>query len=149
LGDLTAGALKIARVAVDSRVGTKNMTAAALESIDESEFRAQGKIEDNRLTVYLWGNADQRGRSLFDSFLEGVDRESVAASVKEVVVDFRELMFMNSACLKSLVTWLRRVQERPADRQYAIRFLQAADAHWQVRSFSALVAFGRGVLTVE
>ena len=64
MGDLTAGALKIARVAVDSRVGTKNMTAAALESIDESEFRAQGKIEDNRLTVYLWGNADQRGRSL-------------------------------------------------------------------------------------
>src|SRR5262245_1932695 len=124
------------------------MTAAALQ-IDESEFRAKTQVEDNRLTVYLWGNADQRGRSLFDTFLEAVDRESVAAGVKEVVVDFRELMFMNSACLKSLVTWLRRVQERPPERQYAIRFLQEPEAHWQIRSFSALVAFGRGVLTVE
>jgi hypothetical protein len=124
------------------------MTAAALQ-IDEAEFRAKTQLDDGRLTVYLWGNADQRGRTLFDAFLEAVDRESVAAAVKEVVVDFRELLFMNSACLKSLVTWLRRVQERPTERQYAIRFLQEREAHWQIRSFSALVAFGRGVLTVE
>ena len=125
------------------------MTAAALEPIDESEFRANGQFEDNHLAVHLWGNADQRGRTLFDGFLEAVDRESVAAGVKEVVVDFRQLMFMNSACLKSLVTWLRRVQERPPERQYAICFRQDPEAHWQIRSFSALVAFGRGVLTVE
>jgi hypothetical protein len=125
------------------------MTVAALEPIDESEFRAKGQFEDNRLSVYLWGNADQSGITPFGVFLEGVDREAVAAGVKEVVVDFRELMFMNSACLKWLVTWLRRVQERPPERQYAIRFLQEPEAHWQVRSFSALVAFGRGVLKVE
>jgi hypothetical protein len=58
-------------------------------------------------------------------------------------------MFMNSACLKSLVTWLRRVQERPLASRYSIRFLHEPEAHWQMRSFSALVAFGRGVLTVE
>jgi len=126
------------------------MTAAAvLEPIDESEFRANGKVETDRLAVHLWGNADQRGMTLFGTFLEGVDREAAAAGVKEVVVDFRELMFMNSACLKWLVTWLRRVQERPPERQYGIRFLQDPEAHWQIRSFSALVAFGRGVLTVE
>ena len=125
------------------------MTATALEPIDESEFRAQGQFEDNRLSVYLWGNADHRGTTLIDAFLSAADRESVAAGVKEVVVDFRQLMFMNSACLKSLVTWLRRVQERPPERQYAIRFLQEPEAHWQVRSFSALTAIGRGVLTVE
>ena len=56
---------------------------------------------------------------------------------------------MNSACLKSLVTWLRRVQERPLASRYSIRFLHEPEAHWQMRSFSALVAFGRGVLTVE
>jgi hypothetical protein len=125
------------------------MTIAALESIEHSEFKARGQFEDDRLSVHLWGNADHRGTTLFDTFLAAADRESVAAGVKEVVVDFRELLFMNSACLKSLVTWLRRVQERPRERQYAIRFRQQPEAHWQVRSFSALIAFGRGVLTVE
>jgi hypothetical protein len=125
------------------------MTAAALEPIEESEFTAKGEFNDNRLTVHLWGNADQRGRTRFDAFLEAVDRQSMATGVKEVVVDFRELAFMNSSCLKALVTWLRRVQERPSEQQYAIRFLQEPEAHWQIRSFSALAAFGRGVLTVE
>ena len=125
------------------------MTPAALEPIKESDFSATGEFEGTRLTVRLWGNADQRGNTLFDGFLRVADRQSLAAGVTEVVVDFRELVFMNSSCLKALVTWLRRVQERPPEERYAIRFLQEREAHWQARSFSALAAFGRGLLTIE
>jgi len=126
-----------------------DVTPLPLEPIREPDFSATGQFDGSRLSVRLWGNADQRGNTLLDAFLQAADRQSVAARIKEVVVDFRELVFMNSSCLKALVTWLRRVQEHPPEQRYAIRFLHEPEAHWQMRSFSALAAFGRGVLTIE
>jgi hypothetical protein len=125
------------------------MQSASLEPIQESDFRATGSLAASRLTVHLWGQADQRTNIRLDTFLQAADRECLAAGVKEVVVDFRELVFMNSSCLKSLVTWLRRVHDHPPEHRYAIRFLHEPEAHWQIRSFSALAAFGRGFLTIE
>ena len=125
------------------------MTPSAIEPIQEPNFRATGQFDDARLNVHLWGNADQRGNTLLDSFLQAADQQAVAAGVKEIVVDFRELEFMNSSCLKALVTWLRRAREHAPEERYAIRFLHEPQAHWQMRSFSALAAFGRGVLTIE
>ena len=125
------------------------MTPSALDPIQEQDFRATGSFDDARLNVHMWGNADQRGNTLLDGFLQAADRQAVAAGIKEVVVDFRELVFMNSSCLRALVTWLRRAQEHPPEQRYAIRFVHEPEAHWQMRSFSALAAFGRGVLTIE
>jgi hypothetical protein len=124
-------------------------TPSKLESIDEPDFRASGELEEGRLTMRLAGQADPRSNAHIDGFLLAADDRSVAAGVKEVIVDFRQLEFMNSSCLKSLVTWLRRVQQRSPEHRYAIRFLHAPDSPWQERSFSALAAFGRGFLTIE
>ena len=125
------------------------MTPSAIEPIQEPNFRVTGQFDDARLNVRLWGNADQRGNTILDGFLQAADRQAVAAGVKEIVVDFRELEFMNSSCLKALVTWLRRAREHAPEQRYAIRFVHEPQAHWQMRSFSALAAFGRGVLTIE
>jgi hypothetical protein len=125
------------------------VTPSAIDPIQEPNFRATGEFDDARLNVRLWGNADQRGNTLLDSFLQAVDLQAVAAGVKDIVVDFRELEFMNSSCLKALVTWLRRAREHAPEQRYAIRFVHEPQAHWQIRSFSALAAFGRGVLTIE
>jgi hypothetical protein len=73
----------------------------------------------------------------------------VEAAVQEVVVDFRRLDFMNSSCLKALVTWLGKVQERPIAEQYQVVFLKAPAAHWQARSLHALVTFAPSMIRVE
>jgi hypothetical protein len=125
------------------------VTPQPLDPIAESDFNASGQFEEARLALRLWGNADMRVKARLDTFLDEADRQSVAAGVKEVVVDFRELVFMNSSCLKALVTWLGRVQDRPANQRYAIRFLKEPAAHWQKRSFNALSAFASEVLTIE
>jgi hypothetical protein len=125
------------------------VTPQPLDPITEPDFTANGQFEDARLAVRLWGNADMRVKARLDTFLDEADRQMVAGGVKEVVVDFRELVFMNSSCLKALVTWLGRVQDRPANQRYAIRFLKEPAAHWQKRSFNALVAFASEVLTIE
>ena len=48
---------------------------------------------------------------------------------------------MNSSCLKTLVTWLNNVRQRPPSAQYLVRFLQDRTAYWQERSLAALKAF--------
>ena len=125
------------------------MASPALETIEDEGFRATGELAETRLTLHLSGQADPRSNARLEGFLQAADGQAVAAGVKEVAVDFRRLEFMNSSCLKSLVSWLRRVQERPPEQRYAIRFLHEPESHWQIRSFSALAAFGRGILTIE
>jgi hypothetical protein len=125
------------------------VTPYPLAPIEEPDFTATGQFDEARLALRLWGNADMRVKARLDTFLDEADRQSIAANVKEVVVDFRELVFMNSSCLKALVTWLGRVQDRPANQRYAIKFLKEPAAHWQKRSFNALSAFAGEVLTIE
>ena len=110
------------------------MTPSAIEPIQGRNFRATGQFDDARLNVWLWGNADQRGNTLLDTFLQAADQQAVAAGVKEIVVDFRELEFMNSSCLKALVTWLRRAREHAPEERYAIRFVHEPQAHWKIRA---------------
>jgi hypothetical protein len=124
------------------------VTPNSLTPIDEGDFKASGQLESERVALQLWGNADMRVKARLDTLLEEVDNKAVAAKVKEVVVDFRELVFMNSSCLKALVTWLGKVQDRPVAERYAVRFVKEPAAHWQKRSFNALVAFASEVLTI-
>lgn len=124
------------------------MTPISLTPIDEGDFKASGQLEGERMALQLWGNADMRVKARIDTFLEEADSKAIAAGVKEVVVDFRELVFMNSSCLKALVTWLGKVQDRPVNERYAVRFVREPAAHWQKRSFNALVAFASEVLTI-
>jgi hypothetical protein len=116
---------------------------------DNTEFAAHSEREGSRLNVHLWGNADLRAKEALDALMVSIDQEATSAPVDEVVVNLRELVFMNSSCLKALVTWLSNVQRRPPTQQYKIRFLREPAAHWQVRSLGALAAFAPGIVQVE
>ena len=123
--------------------------APGIDPIKDDEFAASGGLEGGRVHLHFWGNADLRVKDRLDAFLRQADKQSVEAAVQEVVVDFRRLDFMNSSCLKALVTWLGKVQERPIAEQYQVVFLKAPAAHWQARSLHALVAFAPGMIRIE
>jgi anti-anti-sigma factor len=124
------------------------MTPPTLEPIEDEGFSAVGSFEDRKLTVRLSGEADRRTNERLDAFLRAADQQAVAAGIKEVVVDFRTLAFMNSSNLTALVGWLRRLQEHPAEQRYTICFLHEPAVLWQIRSFRPLVAFAGGLLTI-
>ena len=123
--------------------------SGAIDPIVDDEFAARGELQDGRVSLQLWGNADLRVKDRLDAFLQQADRLAVEAPVQEVAVDFRQLDFMNSCCLKALVTWLNKVQERPSAEQYHVVFLKAPAAHWQDRSLHALVTFAPGMIRIE
>ena len=123
--------------------------APGIDPIKDDEFAASGGLEGGRVHLHFWGNADLRVKDRLDAFLRQADKQSVEAAVQEVVVDFRRLDFMNSSCLKALVTWLGKVQERPIAEQYRVVFLKNPAAHWQARSLHALVTFAPSMIRVE
>ena len=114
-----------------------------------AEFSAAGERVQARLSVSMRGHADVDAKAALDGFVAEVDREASSGLVTEVVVDLRRLEFMNSSCLKTLVTWLNNVRQRPASGQYLIRFLQDRTAYWQERSLAALKAFAPAIVEVE
>jgi hypothetical protein len=125
------------------------MTAGVqITGIKDTEFEATATVDGPALVMRLWGNADLRVNAPLGPFLDSVDDEAKRNHMGEVVADFRELVFMNSSCLKEFVRWIAQVDER-TDNHYRIRFLSDPSAQWQSRSLQALRAFAPSLVTIE
>ena len=124
------------------------MTALDITRIKDTEFEASANLDGEKLTFRLWGNADLRVSGPLGPFLDSVDHEARRHQVREVVADLRELVFMNSSCLKEFVRWVAQVEDKVA-RPYHIRFLSDPSAQWQTRSLQALRAFAPELVTIE
>jgi hypothetical protein len=74
--------------------------------------------------------------------------EARRPGVREVLVDLRELEFMNSSCFKHFVTWICEVHDAPA---LAPRFRFRSDPRrlWQRRSLHALSGLAGGLVSIE
>jgi hypothetical protein len=120
---------------------------SAVASVEEFSIAVSDR--PSSLHVCLVGDANMNAvDALGHSFAE-VHGRAVRAGVTEVVVDLRQLEFMNSACFKKLVTWITRVEEVEAGSRYRIRFLSNAKIHWQRRSLHALHMFAIDLVSVD
>jgi hypothetical protein len=106
-------------------------------------------IRDEReLLVTLSGTADGRWTVPMAEFVAAVEQEADSAPTSLVVVDFRQLEFMNSSCFKAFVTWLQHLLDMPVERRYRIRFVSDPKRHWQARSLRALACFATELVEV-
>ncbi|HXU60870.1 MAG TPA: hypothetical protein VN962_04170 [Polyangia bacterium] len=119
-----------------------------IQGIKDAEFEATAAFDGQALVLRLLGNADLRVNAPLGPFLDSVDDQARRAHTGEVVADFRQLVFMNSSCLKEFVRWIAQVDERATDH-YRIRFLSDPSAQWQSRSLQALRAFAPNLVTIE
>ena len=102
-----------------------------------------------KLTLRFKGVADMSSIAPLDDYLRTVHREAKLTGVQTVVVDFKELEFMNSSCFKCFVEWLGTVQDLPEAERYKVIFESNRDMHWQRRSLNALRCFAMDVVTVS
>ena len=86
--------------------------------------------------VRFSGSGDMEAVADVKRFLKLLHAELSTEKAAEVRVDFAELYFMNSSCLKAFVTWVHDVDTQ--GRPYAIRFLTNPRLHWQRRSLATL-----------
>jgi hypothetical protein len=122
----------------------------SVPAVDTPELSGHVTQEgDGVVALRLKGNADTRAMQPLDVMLKLLHAQVLEARIKEVVVDLRELEFMNSSCFKAFVSWLSDLQEVAPERQYRIRILSDSGKHWQRRSLGALSCFAVDLIRVE
>jgi hypothetical protein len=119
------------------------------ETMKENDFTADASTSDRRIRVSLTGTADLTVKSQLDRFLRDVHSEAQRCLAEEVTVDVRQLEFMNSSCLKSLVWWISTVQEQPGEGKYRIIFMSSPSVYWQRRSLNALACLASEIITIQ
>lgn len=117
-------------------------STSAVLSVDAS-------FADTTLSSRFIGTADVEAKPYLDEVVKKLHDEALRLGAKKVVIDFRELEFMNSSSFKVFVSWLALVQELPADQQYRIHLLSNPSMHWQRRSLAALSCFAVDLVAIE
>jgi hypothetical protein len=112
-------------------------------------FSATVSHADRAITVALMGAGDVRAQDPLETLLSSLHEAAGRLRPTEVRIDCRELKFINSSCLKVLVTWISTVLESAPEAQYQICFVTNPSTQWQRRSLSALRAFAAELVRVE
>src|SRR5512139_395578 len=120
-----------------------------LPKVDVPVLSTDATLANSVMSVRFRGTADVEAKPDLDHYVAALHEEACRLAVSKVVVDFRELEFMNSSSFKVFVTWLSQVQEVPTDKQYRIHFLSNPSMHWQRRSLAALSCFAVDLVTIE
>jgi hypothetical protein len=120
-----------------------------VEAVQENDFVAHASAGEGTISVSLTGTADLTVRSQLDHFLHEVHAEAQRCLAHSVTVDVRQLEFINSSCLKSLVWWVSTVDEQSGDGKYRIVFLSSPTARGPLRSLNSLACIASDVVTVQ
>ena len=120
-----------------------------IRPVEDLDFRAQVESGSPTLIITLVGNADLNVKAELDRFMTAVHEEARRLGAKEVVVDLKELEFMNSSCLKTLVWWISSVHDLAAAHQYRITFVSSPAMYWQRRSLSALAGLATELVSIS
>jgi hypothetical protein len=113
------------------------------------DFSLTASQEGARITVRMSGNGGMKAQHTLEQFLTALHEQVPQVGAQEVVVDIRELEFMNSSCLKDLVFWLSTVRDSPPSLRYQIVFLSNPAFHWQKRSLHSLTCFATDFVNVQ
>ena len=125
------------------------MNEEKLPYIDIPELSARTAIDGSKIHLHFIGTADAPATDLMGPLLMSLHAEAQKIGAREVTVDFRQLDFMSSSCLKAFVTWIGNVRELAADRRYGMRFLGDATKYWQRRSLDALRGLASDLIEVK
>jgi hypothetical protein len=119
-----------------------------LSAVGVEGFRIEPQASAGAIAVKLSGNCDSQATSLLDGFLTTLHEQTVTTSVKTVTLDCQDLYFMNSASLKSFVTWLTKIKILPTPQRYQVTIRTNRNLAWQSRSFGAIQRSAPEALTV-
>ena len=104
-------------------------------------------VDADGARVRFSGAGDTEGVAVFERFLALLHDEVVAHGLKQIAVDLEQLTFINSSCLKALVSWIYKVDT--GGRPYTIVLLRNPRMHWQKSSLSTLQRLAPQVVSIQ
>ena len=121
----------------------------AVSPLQTDGFSSDVALEEDVVVVSLTGCADLKVWRGLGEMLTALHGEVRRLDKKRVIVDVRELEFMNSSCFKSIVSWLTSIMELEPEQQYKVHFRSNPERLWQRRSLHALRSFALMLVTIE
>ena len=121
----------------------------AVSPLQTDGFSSDVALEEAVVVVSLTGCADLKVWRGLGEMLTALHGEVRRLDKKRVIVDVRELEFMNSSCFKSIVSWLTSIMELEPEQQYKVHFRSNPERLWQRRSLHALRSFALMLVTIE
>jgi hypothetical protein len=119
-------------------------------NVDTKELRVRAShLDADGIRLAMTGSAETPAYEALMALVRRLQAHTRERRPSEVVVDLRELDFMNSSCLKTFVTWLGELRDADSVAQYPVRFLFDRNKHWQRRTVGALKSFAPGVVTID
>jgi hypothetical protein len=117
-------------------------------AVTGEDFAGTASHEENAIHAKLTGNADFAALDAVEMLLRRTHSEARRLGVREVVVDLKQLEFMNSSCFKCFVSWIADIQELAEPAQYKVKFVSNPQLHWQKRSLHSLRCFAVELITI-
>lgn len=115
----------------------------------EAKVKTSASHEGDVITLRLAGEAAMDAMATMESVLASLHEKAQALGVASVAIDLTQLEFMNSSCFKAFVSWIDRVQQMDAQKQYRIRFVSNPAILWQRRSLHALQCFASELISID
>lgn len=112
-------------------------------------LKVSASFANQILEARFVGTADLETLADLEAVVTALQAHSTRTEPSTVVLDFRELEFMNSSSFKVFVSWLANIQELPPEKQYKITLRSNPNLHWQRRSLFALSCFAAELVTIE
>jgi anti-anti-sigma factor len=119
------------------------------EEMRDADLRVDASLEGDVVGLRLSGSADARSMSSLGAVVHRAAAAARQPGIREILVDLRELEFMNSSCFKHFVTWICAVQEEPTPSAPHFRFVSDPKRLWQRRSLHALSGLAEGLVSIE
>ena len=105
------------------------------------------RLEGNTLHVAMSGAVEMRDPGVvFNPYWNGLDDEVRRRGIKRVVVDMRDLNFMNSSGILTLVRWVTRVKGH-GTKPYTIDLQFDRNVTWQRTSVPTLAKLAPEIVT--
>jgi hypothetical protein len=103
--------------------------------------------EMNPPTMKFSGNGDSAAVEPLDDYLNQLHAALLQKRSRSVAIDFTQLYFMNSSCLKAFATWIHEVNT--TGRPYSVTLQMNPGLNWQKRTLRALGRLAPAVVSIS
>ncbi len=121
-----------------------------IEPIKQDKLTITPEEEADKLSLSFAGSIDMENPGeVLGPLFERVHNGALENNLKEVLVDFTELTFLNSSGIKELSKWIMKLGATAEDQRYLIRIRHNKNTTWQATSLPTLTYLVPGTVEIE
>lgn len=127
------------------------MSKLSLEAFRNDDLRIEpADLPDGGVELRFSGTIDMRDpSSILLPYYDQVHDHVTANKVPEVRLDLRNLAYLNSSGILTLVKWIKKLQDMPAEQKYKFHIVYSGDINWQRISILTIGKMAADVVSVS